>query len=65
MAMEFDGVKFFSTKEVAERLQVSASTVRVYIRTAKLKGKRIGNSFKVSENSIREFLEIENVESTK
>ena len=58
MSIEFDGITFYTTKEVAEKLKVSPETVRTYIKRSELKGKRIGNSFLVSEISLKQFLEI-------
>lgn len=58
MSIEIDGVTFYPTKEVAEKLNVSTETVRSYIKRGELKGKRVGSSFLVSEISLKDFLGI-------
>lgn len=58
MTLEYEGVKFFTTKEVAAKLNISTETVRAYIKKSELKAKRIGNSFLVSEISLKQFLDL-------
>ena len=58
MGIEFDGITFYTTKEVAGKLNVSTETVRTYIKRSELKAKRIGNSFLVSEISLKQFLDL-------
>jgi excisionase family DNA binding protein len=59
MSVEFEGVKFYKTLEVAEKLNIRSQTVRLYIRDGKIKAQRVGKSFLISEYSLREFLKIE------
>lgn len=59
MAIEFEGIKFYSTKEVGEILKVTLQTVRAYINKGKLKGKKFGVGFYVSESSLKEFMQAE------
>jgi len=53
------GYKMYSTKELANLLQVSTVSVIKYIRSGKLKGQRIGRSYFVSEEALKQFLGVE------
>lgn len=57
MATTIEGIKFYTVKEVAEALGVTAQTVRSYIREGKLQGKRIGRPILITENALKDFLE--------
>jgi excisionase family DNA binding protein len=59
MTVEFAGVKFYKTKEVAEKLSIRSQTVRHYIRNGKIKAQRVGKSFLISEHTLKEFLKID------
>ncbi len=47
---------YLSTQEVADRLGVSVFTIRRYIRAGKLKAVRLDAGYRVSRESIAEFL---------
>lgn len=53
---EIAGIKVYTVKETAELLQVTAQTVRKYIKAKKLIGQRIGRPYYISEQSIQNFL---------
>ena len=55
---EIEGIKFFTTQEAAEKLGVTPQTVRKHIKEDKLKGRRVGRSFLISEKSLFEFLRL-------
>ena len=59
MALDIQGVRFYTVPETAEQLSCTDQTVRNYIKRGKLKAQRIGKPVYVSEISIREFLNIE------
>jgi excisionase family DNA binding protein len=51
--------RLFTVEEAAERLRLSAYTVREYLRTGKLHGFRMGKTragWRVSEEEIRRFI---------
>jgi excisionase family DNA binding protein len=48
--------KYLKVKEVAAELRVSLMTVYRLINSGELKGIRVGRSFRVSEESFREYL---------
>lgn len=49
----------YTVDDIAELLQVSQRTVYDYLRSGKLKGKKIGKYWKVTEEALRAFLEPE------
>jgi excisionase family DNA binding protein len=49
-------IKFFTIAEVAERLHVSARTVRRWIEAGDLVAHRIGGIVRVAESDLRAFL---------
>ena len=59
MTLEYEGIKFYTTLEVAKKLEINVQTVREYIKRGKLKGQRVGKSFLISENCIKEFLKLD------
>jgi len=48
--------KWLKVKEVAEELRVSGMTVHRLLKAGKLKGVRIGRAWRISEDSLREYL---------
>jgi excisionase family DNA binding protein len=58
MAIVIEGVKFYTIPETAEALQVTAQTVRTYIKRGRLKGQRVGRPTLITENNLKEFLNI-------
>ena len=57
MAMEVEGIKFYTIHEIADRLKVTPQTIRAYIKKGRLKGIRIGRPLYVTEKNLLEFLE--------
>lgn len=53
------GYRMYSTAELAELLQITTISVRSYIKRGKLKGQRIGRSYLVSEEALKNFLGVE------
>lgn len=52
-------IKYWTPKEVAERFDVSAETVRRYIREKKLKAIRFGGGYRISDEALQEFIDKE------
>lgn len=59
ISMEVDGIKFFTALEVSEKLKITPTTVRRYIRDGRLAGQKVGKTFLVSEANLFRFLKIE------
>jgi excisionase family DNA binding protein len=48
--------KYYSTEDIAEILGLKEKTVREWLRTGKLKGKKIGRLWRVKESELEEFI---------
>ena len=51
-----EDVKFYSVKDISKKLGLSTLTVRKYIRNKRLKAKKLGNAYVISEQNFLEFL---------
>lgn len=49
-----------TVQQVAEELQCSEESVRIWIRRGKLKAYTTGKSYRISEEQLQEFLESDN-----
>jgi len=56
LMLEFEGVKYFTVAETAERLNLSEQTIRRWIREGRLKAAKLGRSYMVSIDSIRSLI---------
>jgi len=57
MGTVIEGIKFYTIPEVAQALNVTAQTVRAYIKQGKIKSQRIGRPILITENNLKEFLQ--------
>ena len=57
MAKEIEGIKFYTVQETANLLQVTAQTVRAYIKQGRLEATRIGRPLLITENNLKDFLQ--------
>jgi excisionase family DNA binding protein len=48
--------KYYSTEDIAEILGFKEKTVREWLRTGKLKGKKVGRLWRVKESDLEEFI---------
>jgi len=48
--------KYYSTEDVAEILGFKEKTVREWLRTGKLKGKKVGRLWRVKESDLEDFI---------
>lgn len=58
MATIIQGIKFYTIPEAAEALNVTPQTIRAYIKKGKLKGVRVGRPILITEENIKEFLDV-------
>ena len=56
MPTKIQGITFYRIPEVAEELQVTAQTVRAYIKQGKLKSQRIGRPILITDKNLKDFL---------
>ena len=57
MTIKIKGKEYYLTDELSRILPLSIDSIRKYIRTGKLKGKKIGLFYVVSNQNLEEFLE--------
>lgn len=55
MPVEIGDIKLFSLDDLSKTLGVTTVTLRSYISKGKLKARKMGGKFFVSEDSIREY----------
>jgi len=55
MPIELGEFVLYSLKEISEACDVSPGTLRDYIKKGKLRGRKVGSQWYVSERSLREF----------
>jgi excisionase family DNA binding protein len=60
MATEIEGIKFYTIPETALTLKVTPQTVRTWIKKGRIKSQRIGRPILITENNLKEFLQITN-----
>ena len=60
MGTIIEGIKFYTIAETAKALQVTPQTIRSYIKQGRLKAQRIGKPILVTENNLKEFLQVTN-----
>lgn len=60
MATIIEGIKFYTIPETAQALKVTPQTIRAWIKQGKLKGQRIGRPILITENNLKEFLQVTN-----
>lgn len=60
MATVIEGIKFYTIPETAQALRVTPQTIRAWIKQGKLKGQRIGRPILITENNLKEFLQVTN-----
>jgi len=55
MPRQIGDLVFYELPEVAEKLDCHINTLRKYLRDGRLKGRKVGNKWLVSEDGLREF----------
>jgi len=58
MPTVIEGIKFYTIPETAQALRVTPQTIRSYIKTGRIKSQRIGRPILITENNLKEFLQI-------
>jgi len=61
---EITGIKLYTVQETAQLLEVTAQTIRKYIKEGKLQARRIGRPLFIAEVSIKKFLTGEDLSET-
>ena len=59
--MKVNNIILYSVKELAEKLKIHPDSVRIYFRTNKLKGVKIGTKWYCSRKNLNKFLNAEKI----
>lgn len=60
MTNENKEIKIYTVPELVKLFQLNPQSVRKYLKEGRLKGRKVGTKWLVTEESIREFLNGEN-----
>lgn len=55
MPITLGNLKLYSVDELAERLRVTKLTIRTYCRQGRLRARKVGNRWYVSEESLSDY----------
>jgi len=55
MPIRIGDLKLYSLQELSEKLGVTKVTLRTYLKNGKMKGQKMGTTWYVSEESLREY----------
>jgi len=58
MPTVIEGIKFYTVPETATALRVTPQTIRAWIKQGKIRSQRIGRPILITENNLKEFLNI-------
>ena len=61
MSIQVGDMKLYDVEELAEMLDVGLPTIRRYLREGKLKGKKLAKRWYVSEESLKDYFQPEEV----
>lgn len=56
MPRQIGDIKLYNLTELSEALQVTPTSLRTYIHHGKLKGRKVGNKWYVTEDNLKDFL---------
>ncbi len=56
-------MKVYDLKELAELLKMNIRTLQKYVREGKLKASKVGTHYIITEESLKEFLEAQEVKA--
>lgn len=53
--MDYNDEKYYTTKDIAQRYGVTATSVRIWIRNGELPAIQIGNSYRIKQSDLALF----------
>lgn len=62
MPIDIGNIRLFSVKELSDKLKCAPGTIREYLREGRLKGRKVGVKWYVSEESIREYFSKQDIQ---
>lgn len=57
--MSEEKIKIYTVPELSKLLRITPQTVRKYLKEGRIKGKKVGTKWLVTEEAIKDFLETE------
>ncbi len=57
MSIKLGDLELFTVEELSEKLGVQERTIREYLKSGKLKGRKMARRWYVSEESLRDYFE--------
>ena len=63
MINSFDGIKVYTLSEVEKMLRVTRRTLYVYIESGDLKAFKVGKSWRVTDEALKDFIEKRSVKN--
>ena len=51
-------LRLFSTREIAERFNLTEQTIKSYIKSGQLRARKLGHKYYVTENDLRAYFEV-------
>ena len=63
--IKLGGTTFYSTGELSKVSGITPQTIRKYLKSGKLKGKKVGGSWFVTESSLKKFFGNDKEENKK
>jgi len=58
MAIKLGDLTFFDVMELSKKFSINPVTVRSYMRSGKLKGRKIGRKWYLSEEALRDYFKL-------
>jgi excisionase family DNA binding protein len=55
----------YTLKELSKKLNITTVTLRAYIKEGRLKGRKMGTRWYISEDALREYFEADHTSSPK
>lgn len=65
MPIKFESLTLYSIMELSERMNITATTLRAYLKEGLLRGRKVAGKWYVSEDSLREYFNQTQPETAK
>lgn len=56
MALEIVGLKLYNVTEIASMLKSTKSTIRIYFKSGRIKGRKINGLWYITEENLKSYL---------
>ena len=65
MAIELEGLKLYDVEELAQLLKVQEKTIRAYLRSGRLQGRKLARKWYVTSDSIKDYFSPEAISEAR